>query len=435
MHASKGAWVKNDKKVIAAWAMYDWANSPFTTLVVTFVISGVFIQAFAPDEITGTRLWTRAVSISALIVALCSPLLGAMADRGGFRRKFLMISTAVCVLATVGIALISPSRDNAILLMLTVFVVANVAFEVGMVFYNAFLPDIVTKEKIGRVSGYGWALGYGGGLVALLVGWLAFVGSGDGDGWLGLSTAGAFNARATAFLAAGWLAVFSIPTFLFVRDPDRVPGAAVSVRGAFADLAKAFRNIRKYREIVKFLVARLVFNDGLVTIFGISSIYAIGTFGFTLREVMVMGIVINVAAGAGAFAFGFIDDKIGGKATVQVSLVALALAALLAALAPSKAWFWVAAIIIGVFAGPNQSASRSLMGRFVPDKHESEFFGFFAFSGKATAFFGPLLFGMMTTAFNNQRAGAATIFVFFVVGGLILSTVNEQRGIEAAAGA
>lgn len=148
-----------------------------------------------------------------------------------------------------------------------------------------------------------------------------------------------------------------------------------------------------------------------------------------------MGIVINVAAGAGAFAFGFIDDKIGGKATVQVSLVALALAALLAAFAPSKTWFWVAAFIIGAFAGPNQSASRSLMGRFVPDKHESEFFGFFAFSGKATAFFGPLLFGMMTTAFNNQRAGAATIFIFFVVGGLILSTVNEQRGIEAAAGA
>lgn len=124
-------------------------------------------------------------------------------------------------------------------------------------------------------------------------------------------------------------------------------------------------------------------------------------------------------------------DKIGGKATVQVSLVALALATLLAALAPSKTWFWVAAFIIGAFAGPNQS----LMGRFVPDKHESEFFGFFAFSGKATAFLGPLLFGMMTVAFNNQRAGAATIFIFFVVGGLILSTVNEQRGIEAAAGA
>ncbi|MCZ6917082.1 MAG: MFS transporter, partial [Gemmatimonadetes bacterium] len=218
--ASKGARVKNDKKVIAAWAMYDWANSPFTTLVVTFVISGVFIQAFASDEITGTRLWTRAVSISALIVALCSPILGAMADRGGFRRKFLMISTAVCVLATAGLALISPSQDNAILLMLTVFVLANVAFEVGMVFYNAFLPDIVTKEKIGRVSGYGWALGYGGGLVALLVGLLAFVGWGDGGGWLGLSTEGAFNARATAVLVAGWLAVVSIPTFLFVRDPD-----------------------------------------------------------------------------------------------------------------------------------------------------------------------------------------------------------------------
>ena len=425
--------MKNDKKVIAAWAMYDWANSPFTTLIVTFVISAVFIQVFAPDEITGTRLWTRAVSISAVLVALSSPVLGAMADQGGFRRKFLMISTAVCVLATAGLAFISPSQNNAIFWMLTVLVVANVAFEVGMVFYNAFLPDLVSKDKIGRVSGYGWALGYGGGLVALLIGLLAFVGLGDGGGWLGLSTEGAFNARATALLVAGWFAVFSIPTFLFVRDPDHDPSKRVSVRAAFADLARAFRNIRRYREVVKFLVARIVFNDGLVTIFGISSIYAVGTFGFTIPEVMVMGIVINVAAGSGAFAFGFIDDKIGGKATVQVSLVALAVASLLAAAAPNRTWFWVAAIIVGVFAGPNQSASRSLMGRFVPDKHESEFFGFFAFSGKATAFLGPLLFGIMTTAFDSQRAGAATIFLFFVVGGLILSTVSEQRGIEAAA--
>ena len=182
-----------------------------------------------------------------------------------------------------------------------------------------------------------------------------------------------------------------------------------------------------------FLLARLFYNDGLVTIFAFGGIYAVGTFGFTFQELLTFGIVINVGAGLGALAFGFVDDRLGGKTTVALSVAALAAATLVGALAPTPAWFWASAILVGVFAGPNQSASRSLMARFVPARHESEFFGFFAFSGKVTSFLGPALLGVLSEAYS-QRVGVASLLVFFAIGGLLLWRVDERRGIEAAAG-
>jgi UMF1 family MFS transporter len=424
--------VRDDKRAILAWCMYDWGNSAFTTLVVTFVYATYFTRAFAPNELIGTTYWSYAIGVSAILVALLSPILGAIADRGGRRRRYLMISTLTCVLATAALTFVKPGGERAILLALTIFVLANVAFEVGMVFYNAFLPSIVSQEKIGRVSGYGWGLGYVGGLASMLFGLFAFVGFDPNPGWLGITNAEGLNARSTNLLVAGWFLVFSVPLFVFVREGRR-PSERIDVRGALSGLKKTFHEIRRYREIAKFLVARLVYNDGLVTIFALGGVYAIGTFGFTLTEVMIFGIVINVTAGLGAFAFGFVDDRIGGKATIMVSLVALGVAVLAAMVAPTRAWLWVAAMGIGLFAGPNQSASRSLMGRFVPASTQSEFFGFFAFSGKFTSFLGPILFGTATAAFGTQRAGVATVLAFLVVGGLLLATISEQRGIEAAA--
>jgi UMF1 family MFS transporter len=424
--------VGDNKRAIAAWCLYDWGNSAFTTLVVTFVYATYFTRAFAPNELIGTTYWSYGIGVSAIIVALLSPVLGAIADRGGRRRRYLMISTVACVLATAALTFVKPGGERAILLALTIFVIANVAFEVGMVFYNAFLPSLVPQAKIGRVSGYGWGLGYVGGLVSMFLGLFAFVGFDPNPGWLGISTAEGLHARSTNLLVAGWFLVFSLPLFAFVRE-DRKPSERVEVRKALSGLKWTFHEIRRYREIAKFLLARLVYNDGLVTIFALGGVYAIGTFGFTLAEVMVFGIVINITAGLGALAFGFVDDRIGGKATVMVSLVALGVAVVAAMLAPTRAWLWVAAMAIGIFAGPNQSASRSLMGRFVPARKQSEFFGFFAFSGKFTSFLGPILFGTATSVFATQRAGVATVLVFFVVGGLLLLTVNERQGIDAAA--
>jgi UMF1 family MFS transporter len=249
--------------------------------------------------------------------------------------------------------------------------------------------------------------------------------------WFGLPTDGGFNIRATNLLVALWFGLFSLPLFLFVPE-RRLGPMRVDVRGAFHDLGQAFRAVSRFREIVKFLIARLVFNDGLVTVFAFGGIYAAGTFGMSLSEVIAFGVVLNVTSGLGAFTFGFVDDRIGGKKTIMITLVALSAATALAVWAPNRSWFWAAGILIGIFVGPNQSASRSLMGRFVPEGQQAEFFGFFAFSGKVTSFAGPFLLGTVTAAFDSQRAGVSTILLFFLAGGLLMATVNERRGIEAA---
>jgi UMF1 family MFS transporter len=416
-------------KVVWSWAFYDWANSAFTTLVVTFIYSTYFTKAMAPDEITGTAWWSRAVAVSALLTAVLSPILGAGADRAGARKRFLAVATALCIGATTLLGFVPPGMANAGIIALTLFVIADISFETGYVFYNAFLPTIASPERIGRVSGYGWGLGYVGGLVCMLIALVGFVR--PEVPWFGLSTEAGFNVRATNFLVAIWFLVFSIPLFLFVPE-RRLTGVRVDPGAALRELGRTVRAIGRYREMVRFLIARLVFNDGLVTVFAFGGIYAAGTFGMSLSEVILFGVVLNLASGLGAFVFGFVDDKIGGKKTIAVTLVALIVATGIAVWAPTRVWFWIAGILIGLFVGPNQSASRSLMGRFVPERHQAEFFGFFAFSGKATSFLGPLLLGFVAQAVGSQRAGVATVIAFFVVGGILLTTVDERRGVAAA---
>ena len=408
-----------DRKVIWSWCLYDWANSAFTTLVVTFVYSTYFAQTFADDPGRGTLLWSRGVTVSALLIAVCAPLVGALADQG-YRRRYFIGCTVLCCAMTVILAFIRPSADNAVLVAMFVFVIANVSYELGLIFYNAFLPDLASTKRIGRVSGYGWGLGYAGGLVCLALA-LPFA-TGDPPPF-GVSTVEGFNVRATNLLVAAWLLVFSIPSFLFVGKSD-AGRSGIDLGAAITQLTRTFQGLGRYRQTMRFLVARLVYNDGLVTIFAFGGIYAAGTFGFTISEVIVFGIVLNVVAGLGAFLFGFVDDWLGGKKTIMVSLVFLALSTFLAAIAPNRLWLWVAGIGVGFFLGPNQSASRSLMGRFVPKKNESEFFGFFAFSGKITAFAGPLLLGILSDVYS-QRVGVASVVLFFVAGGLLLLRVDE----------
>ena len=421
----------NHPPTIRVWCLYDFANSAFTTLIVTFVYGTYFSQAFAENEATGTALWSRAVAISSVLIALLSPMLGAMADKGGARRRYLIISTLVCVAATTTLTFVTPDQNRGVIMALTIFVVANVAFEVGLVFYNAFLPIITTPDRLGRISGYGWGLGYAGGLLALVLGLVLLIGVGDMlSPLLPLSTENGFNVRATNLLVAGWFLLFSIPTFMFLRDPGP-PSKGINFSAAFRELGNTFRRVSEHRQIVRFLIARLIYNDGLVTVIAFGGIYAAGTFGFTLTEVMIFGIILNVAAGLGAWGFGIIDDRVGGKATIMTSLVALAVATSVAVFATNRMWFWVAGFLMGIFMGPNQSASRSLMARFVPQKHQAEFFGFFAFSGKATAFMGPLLLGILAEAFNSQRVGVSVVLLFFLVGGILLARVDEREGIAA----
>lgn len=406
--------------------MYDFANSAFTTLIVTFIYATYFTKAIAADEIVGTALWSRGVTISALTVAILSPLVGALADQSHHRKRYLAGFTLVAIL---GASLLYLPLPGQTLFALSLFVLANVAFEMANVFYNAYLPDIAPQGKLGTISGLGWGVGYAGGLSAMALAMVTLVNA--DPPWFGVTKALGQNIRATNLLVAGWFALFAIPLFLWVPEarPQR-PGPQPQAGAAFREILSSLREVSRYRPVARFLVARLLYNDGLNTIFAFGGIYAAGTFAFTFQEIMVFGIVLNVAAGLGAFLFGYCDDRWGGKRTVLVSLAGLGVAALLAVVTNSRALFWVAGIMIGIFSGPNQSASRSLLARFTPPEKEGEFFGLFAFSGKFAAFLGPLLFGLCTSLFATQRAGVATVLLFFAVGGLILTTVDEEEGMR-----
>ena len=338
--------------------------------------------------------------------------------------------------ATAALAFVAPGRAG---LAIVIFVIANVAFEMGSAFYDSFLPDLVPQDKIGRVSGLGWGLGYAGGIAALLLALYGFVQTDSPiypmfAGALGLTAEGGANVRATALLVAVWFAVFTIPFVLLVQEPqvrgDFAPGNAIAA--GFRQLAESFRQIRRYRQIVRLILARLIYNDGLVVIFSLGAVFAVQVYGFTTDETIVFGIVLNIAAGAGAVAFGFLDDRIGGRKTILLSLVGLTAAGTLAILGQSRTTFWLAAVCVGVLVGPNQSASRSLLGRFVPDDKEAEFYGFFAFSGKATAFLGPTLYGTLVNVTGTHRAGMAVTVVFFVVGAILLLRVDEREGMAAS---
>ena len=274
-------------RAIWAWALFDFACSPFTTLVVTFIYATYFAQAVPGGVERGTVLWSRGVAITGIVVAILSPILGALADRGGYRKLFLVATTLVCVVATTALYWIEPDRVVA---AIACFVIANVAFETAEVFYNAFLPDIAPPDRIGRVSGIGWGLGYAGGLLALVVALVALVQ--PETPWLGFAKEGGENIRATNLLVAVWFLVFSIPTFLVLReDKSRISARGNVAREAYRQLRDTFVEIRRYRQIVRLLLARLFYNDGLITVFAFGGIYAAGTFGFTFEEILVFGIV------------------------------------------------------------------------------------------------------------------------------------------------
>ncbi len=423
MGAEDGLLPGAGRRARVAWCLYDWANSSFPAVILTFVFAAYFARGVAVTPVQGTGLWGMAISASAIAIAIASPVLGAIADCNGPRKPWLGAFTILCVISTACLWWVRPSPDW-ILLALVLVAVANFSFELGVVFYNAMLPEICSENRLGRLSGWGWGLGYGGGLVCLLVVLLGFV---QADSLpFNLDRAAGEHVRIAAPIAAVWTALFALPLFLMV--PDRTgpsPGAVKAVRMGLSQLAGTFRALRGRPGILRFLIGRMIYTDGLNTLFAFGGIYAAGTWGMEVDEVILFGILLNLTAGLGAAGFAWIDDWIGARRTILIALVGLTLMGALILLVQTKLWFWIFGAALGIFFGPAQAASRSLMARLAPPDMRAELFGLFAFSGKATAFLGPAILGSVTVAANSQRVGMATVLVFFVVGFAIIWPLKE----------
>ena len=316
--------------------------------------------------------------------------------------------------ATFSILLYFP-QANDVSLALILFVIANISFEMGTVFCNSYLPDLSERSNSGSISGFAWGLGFFGGLAALFISLFLFPDLDSAD------------IRKINILVGIWLLVFSIPTFLFVQDRRKEKFKKAHFTNSFSSIRITFRSVSKYKLISQFLLARLFFNDGLITIFALGGVYAVAALDFSFNEVMQLGIVLNIAAGLGSFLFGYIEDKIGFKKIINITLFVLIIATLIAIYAPesyySKELFWFAGVLIGLMVGPNQSCSRSLMAQLTPKEKLNEFFGFFALTGKATSFIGPLFFGIVTSIYNQQMA-LWVVIILFVIGLLLFNRIQ-----------
>ena len=399
---------------LAAWCFFDWANSAFPTVLTTFVFATYFTKSVAVDEISGTSQWGVAMSLSALAVALFGPVLGAIADNTGRRKPWLAFFT---LLAALGAMMLWTVKPNTAFIVHALFWVAlaNFGFEMGMVFYNAMLPDLAATEKLGRWSGWGWGLGYMGGLVCLGITLVAFVQT--DTPLFDLNRSAAEELRITGPFVAVWMVAFALPLFLFTPDKATTgKRVGTAIYDGLRTLLQTFSQLRDYKAAAWFLLARMFYTDGLNTLFAFGGIYAAGTFGLTFEELIIFGIAMNLTAGLGAVAFAWLDDKIGPKGVIIISVAGMSVLGGALLVVKSQSLFWVFGLPLGLFVGPAQSASRSLMAHIAPKSMRTEFFGLYALSGKATAFLGPAFLAWATVAFGSQRAGMATVIVFFLIG-------------------
>lgn len=414
---------------LLAWAFYDWANASFVTLIQTFVFANYFTRQIAVSKEAGQTQWALAIGGAGVAVALTGPLFGAIADQSGRRKPWIATLTAIAVASAAGMWFVEP--DSPAWSALVLVAVGTFGVEGANIFYNAMLPALARRDQVGRWSGWGWALGYLGGLLCLVIALVALVGWTTGSSWIPGDNA--MNVRASFLLVAVWFAAFSLPLLLITPDatgPTKPLGRAA--RDGLKQLVDSVRQVRRFAFIIRFLIARLFYIDGLASIFAIGGVFASGVFGMDAQRIIMFGIALNVTAGLGAFGLSWVDDWIGGKWTIALSLVGIIIPGIVMVVAPSELWFWVAGLVLGIFVGPVQSASRSYMARVAPPQLRTQGFGLYALSGKATAFAVPLLVSAVTDWTGSQRWGMTPILVFLALGLAILLTVPAASEAPAA---
>ena len=421
------------RRELFGWAMYDFANSGYTTVVLTAIFSAWFVGVIAGgagglEQGTATLLWTSTIAAANLIVLFSAPLLGALADQRAIKKRLLFLTTLGCVIATALLSLVGPG--DYLVAMLTVLV-GTVMFASGESLVAAFLPEIAKSEHMGRISGYGWSLGYVGGVITLVL-CLGFIQWAPGQG---LSQQQAI--AGTMLITAAVFAFAALPTFLWLREraiPRAYPAGISSLgRAVFARLAQTLRETARFKDLRRLLIAITVYQAGVITVIVLAAVYAQEVMGFDTQQLLTLIIVVNVTSAIGAFLFGFFQDRVGSKRALATSLAIWILAVTLALFAEEPIDLWIVGNLVGLAMGASQSIGRALVGRFTPLERTGEFFGLWGLANRLSALVGPMSYGLVNYFTDgNHRLAMVSTLVFFVLGLWLLRSVDEQRGIAAA---
>lgn len=397
-----------NKKHIISWTLFDFANSSYSAVIAAVVFPVYYATVIVGNETgLGDLWWGRAISVSMAIVALSSPFLGGIADYGGLRKRFLFLYTALSVTAIASFTLLD---KGMVIEGFALIIIANLGMEGGLVFYNSFLPRIAPAEYQGRVSAWGFGVGYAGSILSLLCA-------------IPLVRAGQFEL--TWLMVAAFFALCSAPAFLFL--PRDIKGGFSVVQAGvkgFTFTLKTLKEMWKRKELRKFLISYLIYEDGVNTVIVFSSIFAATTLGFRPQELIVLYIIVQITALLGAFIMAKPIDLWGPKKVVMFSLLMWTSVATIAFFIITKAQFWMLASVAGLGLGTVQAATRAFYIQFIPEGKEAEYFGVYSLVGKSSAILGPLIFGMISTTFGSQRPAILSVAAFFLIGMIILSTVR-----------
>jgi MFS transporter, UMF1 family len=442
------------RAAVISWIFFDWAAQPFFTLITTFVFAPYFATHVAPDPVSGQAWWGFATAAAGLVIAAMSPLLGAIADASGRHKPWIAAFGALLVIGTSLMWFGRPGDVNVIPALLLAYGIATIGVEFATVFNNAMMPMLVPPDRIGRLSGTGWATGYVGGILSLVL-VLGFLAANPETGrtlfgfnpLFGLDPVSHQGDRITGPLSGIWFVVFVVPMFLLTPDSPAKRPAREALGEGLAELRQTLAELPKQKSIVAFLLANMIYTDGLVSLFAFGGIYAAGTFGWNTIQIGTFGIILAVAGTFGAWLGGKLDDRLGPKRVIAgsmtillISIVAILLVdrdtVLFVKVAPplpggvlfsstSERAYLVLGCLIGMAGGPLQAASRTLLIRLAPKDRIAQYFGLFALTGKVTSFVGPLLIGAITAITDSQKAGMAVLVLFFVAGLALLRRVRE----------
>ena len=415
-----GLLTKNRKVFI--WCLFDWANSPYPTVILTFVFSAYFTKLVAEDEISGTFLWSQTIAFSGLFMAVIAPILGAISDETGKKKIWILVFSILAILATMNLWFVLPDKKSVPLALIAI-AISLIAFEFCTIFYNATLIQVANSSSIGKVSGLGWAAGYIGAIICLLICLFGLVER--NFSFLRLDIDQSEHIRATTIVVGLWWFIFSLPFFIFFKEgKETVHFSSRHILEGLNRLFTTIKNIKHYRPIMLFLLARMFYADGLLVVFQFGGIYAAGTFGMTFSEILKFGIAMNIFAGLGAFVFAWVEDWLTSKTTIFISLIGLVAFGSALLFVETQSYFWAFGLGLSFFIGPAQSASRAFLARLSPKQLHGEMYGLFAMSGKATSFIGPMLFGWLTILFETQRAGMFVAVAFWLMGIIVLVFVK-----------